>query len=227
MRTKRSWPGTIDETELPAVAQVAVGIAEIDGGCRAPSLRLQAIGIDAAGQRFDERRLAVIDMARGADDHAASSLSSCTRRMRPRRRGYAGRSKACPHRCGRSPGSAGRGRRRPGGRAPWPGSRAQTTAAGSTGNAPEPIWPRTGSMATSAAGPQCRDERRQDAFGQRADLSAGRASAADRRQPLGQARRIGVEAQGRFQRGQAHLVERSARFIGLARCAGPDAGGRR
>ena len=65
----------VDEAELPAVAQVAVGVAEIDGDA-ARLLFLQAIGIDA-GQRFDERGLAVIDMARGADDHAASSLSSC------------------------------------------------------------------------------------------------------------------------------------------------------
>ncbi len=34
-------------------------------------LLLQAIGIDA-GQRADQRRLAVIDVARGADDHDAS-----------------------------------------------------------------------------------------------------------------------------------------------------------
>ena len=65
----------VDETQLPAVAQVAVGVAEIDGDA-ACLLFLQAIGVDA-GQRFDERGLAVVDMARGADDHAAPSLSSC------------------------------------------------------------------------------------------------------------------------------------------------------
>ena len=65
----------VDEAELPAVAQVAVGVAEIDGDA-ARLLFLQAIGVDA-GQRFDQRGLAVIDMACGADDHAAPSLSSC------------------------------------------------------------------------------------------------------------------------------------------------------
>ena len=61
----------IDETQLPAVAQVAVGIAEIDGDA-ARLLFLQAIGVDA-GQRFDERGLAMVDMTRGADDHASGS----------------------------------------------------------------------------------------------------------------------------------------------------------
>ncbi len=65
----------VDEAQLPAVAQVAVGVAEIDGDA-ARLLFLQAIGVDA-GQRFDERRLAVIDVACGADDHASPSLSSC------------------------------------------------------------------------------------------------------------------------------------------------------
>ena len=65
----------VDEAELPAVAQVAVGVAEIDGDA-ARLLFLQAIGVDA-GQRFDQRGLAVVDMACGADDHAAPSSSSC------------------------------------------------------------------------------------------------------------------------------------------------------
>jgi hypothetical protein len=57
----------VDEAELAAVAQVGVGIAEIDGDA-ARLLLLEAIGIDA-GQRFDERGLAVVDVACGADDH--------------------------------------------------------------------------------------------------------------------------------------------------------------
>ena len=61
----------VDETQLPAVTQVAVGVAEIDGDA-ARLFFLEAIGIDA-GQRFDQRGLAVIDVARGADDHASGS----------------------------------------------------------------------------------------------------------------------------------------------------------
>ena len=59
----------------------------------------------------------------------------------------------------------------------------------STGNAPEPIWPRTGSMPTWHARAQRTGERRQNAFGQRADLRRRTGQRADRRQPLGQTRR--------------------------------------
>ena len=64
----------VDETELPAVAQVAVGVAEIDGDA-ARLLLLEAVGIDA-GQRLHQRRLAVIDMTRGADDHGSALMTT-------------------------------------------------------------------------------------------------------------------------------------------------------
>ena len=57
----------VDEAELAAAAEVAVGVAEIDGDA-ARLLLLEAIGVDA-GQRLDQRGLAVVDVARGADDH--------------------------------------------------------------------------------------------------------------------------------------------------------------
>src|SRR3954465_13754885 len=56
-------PRHIDETQF-----AAVGIAQVDGDAAALLLR-QAVGIDA-GQGFDQRGLAVVHMAGGADDHA-------------------------------------------------------------------------------------------------------------------------------------------------------------
>jgi hypothetical protein len=52
----------VDETEL-----FGVGVAEVDGDA-ARLLFLQAVAIDP-GQGFDQRRLAVVDVAGGADDH--------------------------------------------------------------------------------------------------------------------------------------------------------------
>src|SRR5260370_14359264 len=59
-------PGDVDDTGASAVGQGEVGEAEID---RNPALLflLEAVGI-LAGQRFDKRGLAVIDMTGGADD---------------------------------------------------------------------------------------------------------------------------------------------------------------
>src|SRR5471030_2773686 len=65
----------VDEAELPSISQIAVGIAEVDRDA-ARLLILEAVGIDS-GQRFDQRGLAVIDMARGADDHGTSP-GSCS-----------------------------------------------------------------------------------------------------------------------------------------------------
>ena len=59
--------GNVDETELPGV-----GVAEVNGDAAALFLR-QAVGIDA-GQRFDQRCLAVIDVAGGTDDHTGSPV---------------------------------------------------------------------------------------------------------------------------------------------------------
>ena len=63
--------GHVDEAELAAVAEVAVGVAQVDGDA-ARLLLLEAIGIDA-GQRLHQRGLAVIDMARRSDDHDKGS----------------------------------------------------------------------------------------------------------------------------------------------------------
>ena len=57
----------VDETEHLAIRQRRIGVTEVDGDA-ARLLFLEAIGIHA-GERLDERRLAVIDVASGADDH--------------------------------------------------------------------------------------------------------------------------------------------------------------
>src|SRR5439155_24608921 len=63
-------PRHIDEDEHRAVWQRVKSITEVDGDA-ALFFFLQAIGVDA-GERLDERRLAVVDMASGADQHDAS-----------------------------------------------------------------------------------------------------------------------------------------------------------
>ena len=64
--------GHVDEAQPQRGRQLEVREAEVDGDAAA-LLFFQAVGIDA-GQRFDQRGLAVIDVAGGADDdvlHAA------------------------------------------------------------------------------------------------------------------------------------------------------------
>ncbi len=56
-------PGHVDESQ-----RAGIGIAEVDGHA-APLLLRQPVGIDA-GERAHQRGLAVVDMARGADDQA-------------------------------------------------------------------------------------------------------------------------------------------------------------
>ena len=77
-------PGHVDEADGHAFAGRQIGEAEIDRDA-ARLLLLQAVGIDA-GQRPHQRGLAVIDMARGADDHATGSGSGIRQRGRSRRR---------------------------------------------------------------------------------------------------------------------------------------------
>ena len=57
-------PGHVNEAE-----RIGIGVAEIDGDA-APLLLGESVCVDA-GQRLHQRGLAVIDMAGGADDHAA------------------------------------------------------------------------------------------------------------------------------------------------------------
>jgi hypothetical protein len=63
--------GDIHDRDPAAAREIEVGEAEVD---RHPTtlLFLEAIGIDG-GQRFDERRLSMIDMARGADNEGSSA----------------------------------------------------------------------------------------------------------------------------------------------------------
>ena len=71
----------VDEADDLAARARPVGEAEVDGDA-ARLLLLEAVGIDA-GEPADQRGLAVIDVAGGADDHGAASSSS---RGRPARR---------------------------------------------------------------------------------------------------------------------------------------------
>ena len=60
-------PGHVDDAGRLAVADVEVREAEVDRDA-ALALLLEPVGVDP-GQRFDQRRLAVIDVAGGAEDH--------------------------------------------------------------------------------------------------------------------------------------------------------------
>ena len=60
--------GHVDERRSASVALLEVREAEIDGDA-APLLLGQAIAVDA-GERLDQRRLAVVDVAGGADGEA-------------------------------------------------------------------------------------------------------------------------------------------------------------
>ena len=66
--TSRSWPGHIDEAQDIAVGQRRIGIAELDGDA-ASFLLLESICINAC-EGADQCRLSVVDVARGANDHA-------------------------------------------------------------------------------------------------------------------------------------------------------------
>ncbi len=59
-------PRDVDEVELRAVRQIEVGVADVDRHPPPPLLG-QTIGIDPR-QRAEQRRLAVVDVARGPDD---------------------------------------------------------------------------------------------------------------------------------------------------------------
>ena len=62
--------GHVDKAEHRTVRHRRIGIAEVDGDA-ALLLLGQPVGIDAR-QCLDQRGLAVIDVAGGADDHGAS-----------------------------------------------------------------------------------------------------------------------------------------------------------
>ena len=73
--------GHVDEADH-AVAGRHVGEAEVDGDA-AGLLLLQPVGVDA-GQRAHQAGLAVVDVARGADDHRAGSGSGASAARRAR-----------------------------------------------------------------------------------------------------------------------------------------------
>ena len=66
VRTSPSWPGTSTTPSRGAVGQIQGREAQLDGDA-ARLLLGEAIGVDA-GQRPDQRGLAVVDVARGAEN---------------------------------------------------------------------------------------------------------------------------------------------------------------
>src|SRR5471032_1602100 len=137
----------VDEAQLPAVAEVAVGIAEVDRDA-ARLLFLEAVGIDA-GQRFDQCSLAVVDVPRGADDQGVSSASCAAKAdssaplsslsVRMSNRSVSSSMRPITGMGRRRKASASRSR-------PLPLIDSANDDSRSTGSAPEPIWPRTGLM---------------------------------------------------------------------------------
>ena len=71
---KRSWPGHVHDAEA-VVAEVEVGEADVDGDA-AGLLFGQAVAVDA-GEGLDERRLAVVDVAGGAEDQVLRIGCEC------------------------------------------------------------------------------------------------------------------------------------------------------
>ena len=73
--------GNVDEAQAQGGRELQVGEAEVDGDAAA-LLFFQAVGVDA-GERFDQRGLAVVDVAGGADDdvlhqsHCYSASRAC------------------------------------------------------------------------------------------------------------------------------------------------------
>ena len=65
-------PGHVDDAQVASAGQVHVSKAEIDGHPSA-LLLFQAVGVDA-GQGLDQARLAMIDVAGGADDEGSGRL---------------------------------------------------------------------------------------------------------------------------------------------------------
>ena len=63
--------GHVDEADQLRRRRAAVGEAEVDRNAARLFLR-QAVGVDA-GQRFDQQRLAVVDVACGGDDHLVNT----------------------------------------------------------------------------------------------------------------------------------------------------------
>ena len=74
VRQKALVPRHVDKAELGAVGQCRIGEAEIDRQ-PAPLFLRQTVGVDA-GQRADQRGLAVIDMACGRQDHGLAGAGA-------------------------------------------------------------------------------------------------------------------------------------------------------
>ena len=76
-------PGHVDQADKLAARQRQLAKAELRGHAAAP-FDLQTVGV-FAGQHFDERRLAVIDMARRSNDNGTFDKLARTHRCKPAR----------------------------------------------------------------------------------------------------------------------------------------------
>ena len=206
-------PRHVDEAEHAAVRRRQVGEAEIDRDA-ARLLLLQAVGIDA-GQRAHERGLAVVDMARGADDHVPRAAARLRQEGRARPRGSAGRARsacvldAADHRDRQAGAARPRARQRAAccrvsrGRIASP-----ALGTDSTGNAPEPIWLAQSIVLdgeTLAQRPRASGAARRCAS---AAISVfGRASRRSVGRRCGQPVRIAIEPQRRLEHREPHLVD--------------------
>ena len=209
VRTNRSWPGTSTTDSRRPDGSVRLRVAELDRDPARALLR-QAVGVDA-GQRADQRGLAVVDVAGGAERQrraAVMPIASALRTAAATRLDLVvgERARVEQH----APVVDPRDHRRVGARAAPAASairaRASSATAGpsssSSGSAPPPTLPAA--RITSARGP---DRRRAAARPGAASvcLVGRRASPA----PGSRAARAGVavQPQRRLERGQRQLVD--------------------
>ncbi len=180
---------------------------------------LQAVGVHA-GERLDQRGLAVVDVAGGADDHGAASTVELQLRQlidelalvlqtaqieQERAVGDACRS---PAPASARNAAASRSSAVPSPRPRLSGASASAAlGSSSTGSAPLPIWLWHGTTLTlrrTALPPA--PPPAADAPAQRLDVGRRAREQAQRRQALRQPLRLAIEPQHRFERGQRHLV---------------------
>ena len=214
--TNRSWPGTSTMPRVMPSPELEMGEADVDGD--APLLLLlEAVGVDP-GERQDQAGLAVIDVARGADDDVAHG-SRQTRRAPRRRRRASGTSSSMTVRQSsrsRSPamrpitGGRPRAERASSAAADAPACpRASAAVASSArGSAPPPTSERLGHDGQPERRARRRRARRASTRPRAAaDDGAGLAQHAERRDLARGRRRVLVGAQRRLEGRQRQLVD--------------------
>ena len=218
VRTKRSCPGTSTTLERAARRQLEPREAELD---RDPALALlgQAVGVDA-GERLDQRGLAVVDVTGGPErQRRGAVIVSAQRRQHARaRRSRPRPRRSCAGRAARRLVAHARDDRRVAGAQP----RVQLRRAPARAPSPRPPGPRaraaaasrrrrarpTRTIRTAAAPPRPPAIPACSALGARLELAlaARRASRSTGISRTARSR-IAVQAQRRLERGQRELVD--------------------